>query len=78
MRDAHRALITLAKKLGYTLDVAGLCHGFAVRSLEAYLLGDQDKLINRMNKIRDSENLDVLIHEAQEKLKRHEILTPND
>jgi ankyrin repeat protein len=78
MPSAHRALITLAKKLGYIQDDEGLCHGVTLRCLEAYHLGEQDKFIHRINKIRDIENLDVLIHKAQEKVKQHKTLTPHE
>jgi len=78
MPTAHDALITLAKKLGYPHNDKGLCHGVTLRCLEAYHLGEQDKFINRINKIRDTENLADLIREAQEKVKQHETLTPNE
>ena len=78
MRSAHKSLITLAKKLGYTEDVPGLCHGTTLRCLEAYLLGEQDVFIKRVNAINATYNLDGLILEVQEKVKRHEDLTDDE
>ncbi|MCH9756097.1 MAG: ankyrin repeat domain-containing protein [Gammaproteobacteria bacterium] len=74
----HKALVTLAKKLGYTDDEQGLCHGATLRCLEAYLLGEQDKFSRRIYKITQTDNLDKLIHQTQEKVKQHQPLTPDD
>ncbi|MDF1827557.1 MAG: hypothetical protein P1U39_04710 [Legionellaceae bacterium] len=78
MPSAHQALVTLAKKLGYTEDERGLCHGTTLRCLEAYLLGEQDTFIARINKINNTNNLDGLIRNVQEKVKRHEGLTDDE
>jgi len=78
MPSAHRALITLANKLGYTEDEGGLCHGMTLRCLEAYLLDEQDAFITRINTINNTDNLDGLICGVQEKVKRHEILTDDE
>ena len=78
MANVHEKLIQLGIKLGYVQQSAGLCHGTTLRCLEAYLLGEQDKFINRINKIASIDNLDELIHQTQEKVKKHEPLTIDD
>jgi len=78
MPSVHQSLINLAIKLGYTQDDEGLCRGITLRCLEAYQLGEQDKFIKRINKIINIDNLDILIREAQEKVKQQEALSPHD
>ena len=78
MTNAHRALISLGKKLGYTDKDTGLCYGTTLRFLEACLLGEQEKFIRRMNTIAKTDGLDVLITQAKEKVKQHQALTPYD
>ena len=71
MITAHKALILLGMRLGYTDQEKGLCHGVTSRFLEACLLGEQEKFIRRINIIAQTKNLDVLIKEAKEKVKRN-------
>ena len=78
MLTAHESLIELGIKLGYFQKPGGLCHGTTLRFLEAYLLDEQDTFISRINKIASIKNLDVLIHQTQEKVKKHESLTTDD
>lgn len=78
MQSAHDTLINLFKELGYKKDTQGLCHGTTVRLLEAHILGEQNKFIERINKIINTENLEVLIKDAQEKVKKHQTLTKNE
>jgi ankyrin repeat protein len=82
MSLAHWSLVNLGRKLGYTQEDRGLCHGTALKFIEACLLNQQGKFISRINKIVDiakkTDNLDKLIHQAQKKLKNHEPLTDDD
>ena len=47
----HRNLIDCAKKLGYSPNNDGICHGFSMRWIEASILGEQDLFNNRLQKI---------------------------
>lgn len=76
----HRALIELIEALGYTKDesIAGVCHGFTIRWLEAKFLQNKKQFIDRVNRILQDETALQKIAEfktllAQEKTKNTKI-----
>lgn len=48
----HNDLIQCGKKLGYSLDDKGICQGYTMRWIEATLLKQQPRFLNRTYKIK--------------------------
>lgn len=49
----HTMLIKCGQKLGYSLSDEGVCYGYTMRWIEASLLGQQKRFLNRNNKISE-------------------------
>ncbi|CEG56889.1 ankyrin repeat domain-containing protein [Legionella fallonii] len=65
--DNHSLLISLREDLGYRLPEDS-CHGFAIRWLEACLVGEESLFENRMKEIHSyGDSLLARIQEAQDK-----------
>jgi hypothetical protein len=77
--STHNSVIELFLKLGYT-KIEGLCHGLAIRWLEACFLGEEghyDARINRINKLVSSkEDIVQLVNVL--KAKKGKSLTKED
>ncbi|WP_419418544.1 hypothetical protein ACNVED_08235 [Legionella sp. D16C41] len=75
----HAALLALRVGLGYQ-EIEGLCHGFALRWLEATLLGDSERarFERRMELIKRTPRDRLLAEIKQAQAKKGQGLTEKD
>lgn len=76
--STHIAISELGHLLGYPNIKKGVCHGMVLTWFTSCMLGEQDKYIQRVEKITKDIGLADAIHEVKDKVKRHETLSPDD